>query len=247
MDQPTTAHTTAFHFTRQPLPAMPSSYKSPQHTQPTQALKWSWLWIIAFFIASPACVQACGLTWSKQVWHGELVPRPHDENLFCLYLINTTMVHCSAQLSVGYHAGAHLSFMRIQSSHQLIKPHSNPLCLGEKCFGIPPKPYMWPDSWSQQVSMHHLMEIQMNIHPSTATSYSWTGGLGGQNTSTSLISCLQLLATAKNLLQCVAMLLLGGAELRMRISLAPHVRPDLVPRPPESDLSTKLCTALISK
>ena len=32
-DRPSTAHTTA--FTRQPLPAMPSSYKSPQHTQLT--------------------------------------------------------------------------------------------------------------------------------------------------------------------------------------------------------------------
>ena len=48
------------------------------------------------------------------------------------------------------------------------------------------------------------------------------GGLGGQNTETSLMCCPQLLATAKNCCyNRVGTLLLGGAERCMRISFDP--------------------------
>ena len=121
--------------------------------------------------------------------------------------------------------GPPLSLISCICNHPKPQLYHNPCVWGEMFWNTPqhwPKPYMWPDSWSQQVSMHHLMEIQMKIHPSTATSYSRTGGLGGQKYFNQLdaAACYR----KKNLLQSCAMLILGGAELRMRISLAPSCK-----------------------
>ena len=143
------------------------------------------------------------------------------------------MVHCSVQSSVGHHAGGPTSpsFMRMQSSHQPIKPYSYIVirCVWGR------NVLEYPQSFTCDPTHDHSRLVCITwwryklTHPSTATSYSQTGGLGGQRYLNQLdilpaaaCYCKKLATAKKTCYNPVAMLLLGGAELRMRISLAPH-------------------------